>query len=289
MPKRIDDSEIIAHFVKSPRRVYTTTELGEVCEANRAKWRLPLSMSSRKFIGYLLENTKLREVTLACKAYDSLTRYAWGNRASPFYAALAIRHSGYLSHGTALWIHEFAPQSDVIYVNYEQSKKPAKDNELEQGRIHTAFRAQQRTSRLVYRFGGTDIVVISGKHSGRLGAVCTKLAGGEETDVSCPERTLIDVTVRPEYGGGVHAVLNAFRAARGHISIEKLCQMLTKLDYTYPYHQSIGFYLTRAGYAQDEVKILRRPGVSFDFYLAYGLKNPMFDVDWRIFYPQGMQ
>jgi hypothetical protein len=42
-------------------------------------------------------------------------------------------------------IREFAPQSTTVYINYEQSQKPANDNELEQGRIHNAFRTPPRT------------------------------------------------------------------------------------------------------------------------------------------------
>jgi hypothetical protein len=49
-------------------------------------------------------------------------------------------------------IREFAPQSTTVYINYEQSQKPANDNELEQGRIHNAFRTPPRTFGLVYRF-----------------------------------------------------------------------------------------------------------------------------------------
>jgi hypothetical protein len=62
---------------------------------------------------------------------------------------------------------------------------------------------------------------------------------------------------------------------------------LRTLDYVYPYHQSIGFLMERAGFGATKLKRLRELGSEFDFYLGYGLKDPVLDSSWRVFHPDG--
>jgi len=57
------------------------------------------------------------------------------------------------------------------------------------------------------------------------------------------ERTLVDAVVRPDYSGGIEEVLKAFTAVKGEISVNKMLAILKKMDYMYPYHQALGFYL----------------------------------------------
>lgn len=102
------------------------------------------------------------------------------------------------------------------------------------------------------------------------------------------ERTLVNITVRPVYAGGVPAVLEAFRLARNRASVQKLMEFLTKLGFAYPYHQSIGFYLNRAGYSEQDQLLAETKGLQFDFYLCHGLKDPAFDQDWKIFFPRSL-
>ncbi len=85
------------------------------------------------------------------------------------------------------------------------------------------------------------------------------------------ERTLIDATVRPVYAGGVFEVRKAYELAKEKVSVNRLAALLQKLDYIYPYHQAIGFYLERAGYKVGLVSLLRRFPMEFDFYLAHDM------------------
>jgi predicted transcriptional regulator of viral defense system len=88
------------------------------------------------------------------------------------------------------------------------------------------------------------------------------------------ERTLIDIAVRPFYSGGVHKVLEAYKRAAERVSVEQMATMLQTLDYTYPYHQAIGFYLERSGYYDDaSIKLFHEFPKEFDFYLANGMKS----------------
>ena len=104
------------------------------------------------------------------------------------------------------------------------------------------------------------------------------------------ERTLIDATVRPVYAGGVAQVAEAFRAAAGRLSVNRIAAYLRKLRFTYPYHQSIGFYLERAGtYKASQIELLREFPVEFDFYLTYQMRDPDYNKRWRLYVPKGFQ
>jgi hypothetical protein len=84
-------------------------------------------------------------------------------------------------------------------------------------------------------------------------------------------------------------VLEAYRRAKDRVSTGVLVATLKKLEYVYPYHQAIGFYMQRAGYSETQYERLRALGLSYDFYLTYDLRDKAFDPDWRLFFPKSLQ
>lgn len=128
---------------------------------------------------------------------------------------------------------------------------------------------------------------MSGKHTGRMEVVPLPTTTEEILDVTGVERTLIDITVRPAYAGGVYQVLEAYKAAKDRISVNTLIATLKKLDYVYPYHQAIGFYMQRAGYDSSRYERLRAIGMDLDFYLAHDIREKQFDPYWRLNFPKG--
>lgn len=289
-PSRIEIAkpDILKLFDKSPERLYTKADLAKILLQNRGFWRLAQSTRVEDFIGFLIEKSKLEALSLKSVRYPSFTRYAWGD-VSPYDVALSVRPRTYLSHGTAVFLHgltDVIPK--VIYVNQEQSPKPAPSGELTQSSIDRAFSNQQRKSAYVLEYEKTRIVLLSGKNSGNLGVI--KVAGPlqGQLNVTNVERTLIDIAVRPIYAGGVFQVLQAFRSAADRVSVNTLIAILKRLNYVYPYHQAIGFYMQRAGYEEKKYGRLKRLGLNFDFYLSYGMKESEFDLEWRLHYPKGL-
>ena len=124
------------------------------------------------------------------------------------------------------------------------------------------------------------MIVLNGMFTSEAGVI--NVSGKRVTSL---ERTLIDVAVRPNYAGGTHQVLNAFVSAKGLIDVLALIQLLDKIDYVYPYYQSIGFYLEFAGYNTD-ISNLRKREKFVDFYLDYEMKYPAYSKQWRLFYPR---
>jgi len=128
--------------------------------------------------------------------------------------------------------------------------------------------------------------VLSGKNSKQLEIKETKAPTGKIVKATSVERTLIDITVRPQYAGGVPNVIAAFRSARERISVPLLFAILKKLNFTYPYHQSVGFYLKRSGYPESDISLARKSNIELNFYLGYAMQEPQFDPDFKIFYPR---
>ncbi len=56
--------------------------------------------------------------------------------------------------------------------------------------------------------------------------------------------------------------------------MKRIVEVLLKINYTYPYHQSIGFFLERAGFALSDISLLRDIPMQFDFYLDYAMARP---------------
>jgi hypothetical protein len=174
-------------------------------------------------------------------------------------------------------------------LNVEQSPKPTHPGSLTQDAINRAFARVQRQSNYIFRRGSISVTLIAGKSTGRLGVETVKSPSGEKLDATNLERTLIDITVRPAYAGGVGEVLKAYRAARSRVSIELLLSILDELQYVYPYHQAIGFLMQAANYRPSDRAKLAARAREYDFYLAHGMKNPKYSNVWRLYYPGDMK
>lgn len=81
-------------------------------------------------------------------------------------------------------------------------------------------------------------MLLSGKASGQAGVIRESTSGLPVTGL---ERTLIDITVRLRYAGGVFQVARAFENAVDAIDADRLVSLLDALNHRYPYHQGIGF------------------------------------------------
>lgn len=291
MPSRLQiaRSDIVKALEETGQRVFRPSDLASLLSAHRGFWRLAQSTTTQKFIEFLVDRTELRVLTL--KQVDgrgTLVRYGRG-APTPFEIALSVRPDSYLSHGSAVYIHGLTEQVPrTIYVNREQSAKP-RGSAPNQESIDRAFSNKQRQSNYSFSYSEWRVVILSGKNTGNLEVIDAKDPQGGQIRLTNTERTLIDIAVRPIYAGGVFEVLNAYRAAKDRVSVNVLIATLKKLDYVYPYHQAIGFYMSRAGYDENRTARLKKLGSHWDFYLTHGIKDREYDPTWRLFYPKGFQ
>jgi hypothetical protein len=270
------------YFEEIQQGVWSTTELSTILSDHLTSWEA-WDVSGRKAARFLIEAKILEQVEFTSTKYRQITRYARGP-VSPYRMALSLKPSAYLCHQTALIIHELQSPGQVIYVNQEQTPKPDL-GEITQRGINTAFKGKQRRTNFVFRHADNQFVLLNGKSTDRVG-VCRIKFGDDEVEVTDLERTLIDIVVRPAYAGGIEEVARAYRDAAPRVNVQYLLKLLQKINHAYPYHQAIGFLLERAGKSKAECSQLRQLGTAFDFYLDYGLKKPLYDAGWRIYFPQ---
>jgi predicted transcriptional regulator of viral defense system len=276
------------------QRAYSTAELHRVLVDNHAKMQLPESYGPREVAKALLSSGLLRleEISPLSRPkgndgseYRVIERYILKD-ASAIHVALSLRPNSFLSHASAAQHLGLALASpERVYVNKEQSPKPEHAGSLSQEAIDRAFSNAPRTSNLIYGFKKTEIVLLAGKNTKNHGVASSSGKLGKKIPVTSLERTLVDMTVRPAYSGGVQVVLDAFLAARKMVSVPKIIAALKALDYTYPYHQAVGFYLQRSGLSAVDLASLKKLQVDFNFYLANQLSEPKLDRNWRVYYP----
>ena len=274
-------------FDNDPLRVFGMRALERLVKDEKPNWRMA-SIPTKTIVELLQKESHLSRLELPSEKYRAETRLVW-RTPTPFEVALSLRSGGYLSHATAAYLHGLIDDvPSMFYVNKEQSPKGA-GGTLVQANLDRAFASRQRQSTLTYQDpDGNTYVVLAGRFTNRLEVGVILGPAGESLTATKLERTLIDLAVRPLYAGGVQRVAEAFSQAKGRMSTNVLVATLKKLAYVYPYHQAIGFYLERGGFEASTLDRVREMGLNFDFYLAHGMKDSVFDPTWRIHHPRGL-
>ena len=281
--------EIKAHFEKLGAKIYSRRDIEEIFVNSLGLLYFPRNIWGDDFFGHLIKKLGLKEVVLTSPNYNKkYVRYAW--REIPLYhLSLSLRPRSYLSHHSAMLLNGLtAVPSKIIYVNSEQSPKIRRETSLEQGSIDLAFKSKPRTSKYIFTYKNWQICCLSGLNTNNLGVEEIETGQGEKSHVTNIERTLIDIAVRPFYAGGTSEVQRSYIKAKGKTSIDTLVSILKKINYIYPYHQVIGFYMQRAGFGDSALNLLKKLGLKYDFYLDYGMKEKDYSKEWRIYFPKNI-
>lgn len=267
----------------------------------REEEKIPDGTSNYNFIKYMVDILDMFDevVIFDERKGSTVTRYVAKYIAvSPYEIALSLLSKSFLSHYSALYVHDITINNPKdIYINKEQSKKPNKKEhkQITQGRIDYAFSKKMRATTMVYNFQYKGeffrVHVLNSKNTQNTGIIFKQpINFSKKIKVTNLERTLIDVVVRPQYSGGVKEILDSYIRAKKQLNINKLIKYLDKFDYSYPYFKSILFFLKYANYNPKILDDFRKKydkdlNNNVNFYLDYQIVRKNLDKNIGIYYP----
>jgi hypothetical protein len=279
-------ADIDNYSLKLNKRAFSEAEVSSLLDMYKVDQVLYVTTRLKDFIDFLIDQKILIRINIEVPSGSGKTKkYASGN-VSEFEIALSLQSGSYLSHYSAMYLHgliENIPQ--VIYTNKEQSRKPRYSSDLSQESLDRAFTRPMRKTKQIAQYDRFKIYLLNGKHTGNLGVIDHD-QDGITIRITGLERTLIDAVVRPDYAGGIEEVLKAFTAAKGEVSVNKMLAILKKMDYMYPYHQALGFYLEKAGYNENVLQLVEELGIEFNFYLTYQITDKVLNDRWKLYVPK---
>lgn len=280
---------IVNFFEEDERSVFSLKDLGEILRFNSDSWQLAMYTSRSLFVDYLCQKKILQKITMKFGDDSLITRYGLKGQFSKVELYLSLATHTYLSHYTAMGYHQLTEQiPKTYYVNRELSPKDIIPNTLTQETIDSAFAKPPRVSHKITKYNGDRVVLLNSKHTGDLGIV-KELWDDRFVRMTNLERTLIDCAVKPEYAGGVYEVAKAFKLAKDRASSNKIFAIFKKLDYIYPFHQVLGFYLELAQFDSIIIKRLAQLPMPHKFYLAKGMQDTDYSEKWKLFHPKSFR
>lgn len=282
--------EIKKSIDRSRQAIFTRSQMDQLIGINRDDWNLSKrGITTSRILEYMREKAQLKEYKFEFPSRKE-TRFTIGD-ISEFELAQSLKPNSYLVHRAAMYLNNLiAEPPETIYINVEQPKHHIRNKaELAQIGIDRAFKNKVRTSNEIAECNQVKVCIVHGQKTEHLGVTEIKGPNNENLRVTDVERTLIDIAVRPIYAGGTKEVLKAYRQAKDSVSIDKLVETLRQMDYVYPYHQAIGFYLEKAEvYNENEIQSLKEIPMNFDFYLDYRMNEPKYSETWKIYYPKDL-
>lgn len=289
---QIAKPDIVRYFDALPDHVLKPKEIYAILAEQRDFWRLAQNTTAERFIEFLEKHSKLKQYEFRFPQRAEKC-YVW-DQAPLLAILLGLKKDLHFSHYTAMRAHGLTEQSPKsIYLTDERTAPHAseRENKINQADIDNAFKKPARVSSNWVEYDDKKIYLLNGTDTGHLGVVTELMTDESGAEVQARltnlERTLIDITVRPVYAGGVFEVAKAYELAKERVSINKLVAMLHKLSFTYPYHQAVGYYLQRADYKSSQIDLVRRRPREQDFYLTHEMNDTRYDSDWRLHIPSG--
>lgn len=209
--------------------------------------------------------------------------------------ATSVRPGGYFCNLTAIYHHSLTDQiPNTLYWCHETivPRKRKRTEKLSDSRIRSAFVKPNRHTSFVIEHNGHDITIIDRERDSDYGVEKVQRRRSPcpiGSRVTTLERTLIDAVVSPQYNGGITSLCDYFRAAGNKLNVARLLEVYRKLNFVYPYAQSLGFLMERTGFRDHAKEIRSAYPPRQRFYVDHSAKTSWFyDERWMIYYPKGL-
>lgn len=288
-------------FEEKGKTVFTYADIIQLKTKYASAMRMS-SYSNSRFLEYLTDKSYLHEKSLQTSIGAKILWISdLHNKKNDFSRNVEIMHTilpkGFVSHYSAMYYHKLTDQiPKTLYWDKEQKSSIDADQErtkLTQEVLDIAFIKTQRTAKLFIDDGALRVYKITGKYTNNAGVKKENIEN-LKVEVAGIERTLVDATIRQDLCGGINQVLEAYIRAKDNqnISMNKIIQIIKKMDLIYPYHQVIGFLLEKTGF--DVKNFRERFECEHDFYLVRGDVNQnknmlTYNSYWRLYYPTSFE
>jgi hypothetical protein len=278
---------ILDFFASEPQQTFTEGELDQLYYDRRSSWNINRHMQVGYFYDVIEENKLLKKTEITIN--ERKTRLWISPKATAYDIAGAIQDELVFSHGSAAFLHGLldTPTKDIYLTERKNPDRLARENTLTQEAIDGAMQKPQRVSQNLIKYKSNKIHIITSKLPYSLPAE-TIIKNERHFTVTSIEQTLIDIIVRPAYCQNSQTILKIYEQAKDKADPAKMIAAYKKMQYIYPYHQVMGFYMQKAGYDTKDYQPLTMMPKEFDFYVDYQLNDPKYDSQWRVYYPAGI-
>lgn len=279
-----NEGEVLELLNHSKYNVLSTKDLYKIHLISKKIYGFK-SLSFNDFLTYCLSRDIISKKAVKGEFIKGFNIYGINSKKpNIFDYASSLSRSSHFSHYTALFLNGLTLQiPKSIYMTNERKSPNNVINCLSQDKIDLAFSKKARVRKDFKELQGSKIYTLNGMFQEKIGVV--DLVRYKVTDI---ERTLIDITVRPHYSGGVTQVLEAYKNSKGIVDIDKLYHYYVASKYIYPYHQSIGFYLEKSGFTEKDIAPFLNLERPYNFYLTYNIAMKEYSTRWNLFYPKGL-
>ena len=202
---------------------------------------------------------------------------------------------GYFCNLSSVYFHSLTDQvPGVVYVCNEtiSPRERSSMKALPEPAIRAAFIKPHRHTRNIVD-GREGAVIILDRERGTDFGVAT-IRGRhplypQGMRITCLERALIDSVVAPQYNGGIASVLAYFQAAKRRVRMERMVEIYRDLHFVYPYAQTIGFLLERAGVLERAAAMRDAYPPRQKFFIDHEAKSTWtYDERWMLYHPRGL-
>jgi len=245
----------------------------------------------------LLESGIVKRYKLTAKNSKTVTLYCSRklDKLNPYEITQAMFPQGYFCNLSSIYYHSLTNQvPKAIYICSEiKSAKRKNANTINNNKLRHAFiKPHRRHTKHVYTLNGYKVIVVER----------TRIPDSEIIDnhpkntflpntsrVTCIERALIDAVKNPQCNGGIVSVYTYFRNSQSMLNITKLIKIYRQMDLIYPFSQSIGFFLDKAGMQKPASIIYKNFPPEYDFFVDHDAKASwIYDKKWKLYYPEGL-
>lgn len=202
--------------------------------------------------------------------------------------------SGCFCHYTAVAYHGLTNQiPQRVYIRKRSvGNPPSRPERLSDLQIRTQFLKPHRRTGETETLPSGTIVYVAGKHNDETGILSippTHKDFPEGSRITDLERCLIDAVVAPQYNGGLLTIPGLFEEASEKLDLETLIAHYQELDFLYPYHQAIGFFLDHCTHKQAAETWRTVFPPSNRFFVDKNAKSSWeLDPRWQVYYPKGL-